>query len=383
MKRFGNIYEKIYDLDNLRRAHQMAKKDKSHYQSVQKVEADLENRLLLIQKMLKEKTYKVGSYKISIIEDKGKQRLLHKLPYYPDRIIQWAIMLQIEDVFIKTFTNFTCASLKGRGTSYATNLLSKYFQDYDNTKYCLKIDIKKFYPNVDRAILKQLLRRKFKDKDLLWLLDSIINSMDDINITNLRIPYEFKQIYFQFGKGIPIGSYLSQYFANFYLSYFDHWLKEELKCKYVVRYMDDIIILDGSKEFLHHARVKIEEYLQQQLNLSLKENWQVFPVEKRGVDFVGYRHFHNYRLLRKKTLTNIKRNLRSFQNNQTFSNWCSCISYFGWLQTSNSFNFFNKYYKQNLPEINRYYNLYIRSRKKKPREVLSFRKFNKGYKRAY
>ena len=93
MKRHGNIYNKICDLDNLKLAHKMAKKDKSHYDSVQKVEADLDNRLLLIQKMLQEKTYKPGRYKISVIEDKGKKRLLHKLPYYPDRIIQWAVML--------------------------------------------------------------------------------------------------------------------------------------------------------------------------------------------------------------------------------------------------------------------------------------------------
>lgn len=147
--------------------------------------------------------------------------------------------------------------MKKRGTRYAANLLNKYLKDYHNTKYCLKIDIKKFYPNIDRNILKKMLLRKIKDRDVLWLLDIIIDSMDNINVTNVKVPEEFKEIYFQPGKGIPIGSYLSQYFANFYLSYFDHWLKEELKCKYVVRYMDDIIILDSSKEFLHQVKDKI------------------------------------------------------------------------------------------------------------------------------
>ena len=283
MKRIGKIYEKIWDLENLRKAHQMAKKDKSHYNSVQKVEADLENRLLLIQKILKEKTYKPGQYKISIIEDKGKKRLLHKLPYFPDRIIQWAIMLQVEDIFTKTFSNFSCASLKGRGTKYATDLLGRYLSNVKQTQYCLKLDIKKFYPNIDRSILKQLLRHKFKDKDLLWLMDIIIDSMDNTRVPQ-NIPNEF-QIYFQPGKGIPIGSYLSQFFANFYLTYFDHWLKEELGCRYVVRYMDEIVILHSSKEELHMYRQKIQEYLQNELHLFLKENWQVFPVDKRGIDF--------------------------------------------------------------------------------------------------
>lgn len=202
MKRYGNLYEKIYDLENLRLAHKMAKKDKSHYESVQKVEADLDNRLLLIQKMLKNKTYKVGQYNISIIEDKGKKRLLHKLPYFPDRIIQWAIMLQTEDIFTKTFTSFSCASLKGRGTRRATQILRGFLKDEEKTKYCLKIDIRKFYPSIDRAILKALLRKKFKDKDLLWLLDTIIDSMDNLSCS-IIIPQSFREIYFQPGKGIP------------------------------------------------------------------------------------------------------------------------------------------------------------------------------------
>lgn len=115
------------------------------------------------------------------------------------------------------------------------------------------MDIKKFYFNIDQTILKEMLRRKFKDKNLLWLLDSIIDSMDNIKYTNKQITKNDLKS----GKGIPIGSYLSQYFANFYLCYFDHWLKEELKCKYVVRYMDDIIILDSSKDFLHKVRKQI------------------------------------------------------------------------------------------------------------------------------
>jgi hypothetical protein len=106
--------------------------------------------------------------------------------------------------------------------------LNKYLKDIEGTKYCLKIDIKKFFPNINHNILKKLLRRKIKDNDLLWLLDEIIDSIDgDI--------------------GVPIGNYLSQYFANFYLAYFDHWLKEEKKVRYVIRYMDDIVCLTSIK----------------------------------------------------------------------------------------------------------------------------------------
>ena len=379
MKRYNKIYEKIYDIENLKKAHQMAKKDKSHYHSVQMVEQDLDNKLLRIQDLLKNKKYKPSNYKISIITDKNKQRLLHKLPYYPDRIIQWAIMLQVEEIFVKTFTNFTCASLKGRGTKYATSLLTKYLQDKDNCKYCLKIDINKFYPSINRQILKNMLRKKFKDKELLWLLDIIIDSTSGINVNKLNIPSSFKEIYFRENKGLPIGSYLSQYLANFYLSYFDHWLKEELKCKYVVRYMDDIIILDNSKEFLHKVRKEISNYLEEKLDLQLKDNWQIFPVSARGIDFVGYRHFFNYRLLRKSIVKNMKKSLKRFSQNPTIKSWFSCISYYGWISSCNGYNLFYKYYKAILFQLNKYYCDNIKSSKRRGNFCLSLSNFLNRY----
>lgn len=121
--------------------------------------------------------------------------------------------------------------ISSRGPHAALLKLRQYVEnDPSGTKYCLKLDIKKFFPNIDKAILKSLLRRKFKDKDLLWLLDDIVDSYDNGN-----------------PKGIPIGSYTSQYFGNFYLSYFDHWAKEEKHIKYLLRYMDDIVMKKAAK----------------------------------------------------------------------------------------------------------------------------------------
>ncbi len=203
MKRQGGIFPKIYEMDNLREAHRNARKDKLFYKEVKMVDSNPDYYFGQIQEMLKNKTYEVSEYTVSVISDKGKERELRKLPYFPDRIIQWAIMLQIEHVFHEVFTNFTCASLRNRGIHAATRLLDKFMKDEVGTVYCLKIDINKFYPNINHELLKGLLRKKFKDADLLELLDSIIDS----------IPEE---------AGVPIGSYLSQYLANFYLAYFDH-----------------------------------------------------------------------------------------------------------------------------------------------------------------
>lgn len=286
MKRINHIYEQIYSIENLRQAHKMARRDKSHYRAVKQIDRNPDYYLYQIQDMLKNKTYQVSPYKISKIIDKGKERELMKLPYFPDRIIQWAIMLQLEPMFVKHFCYHSCASIKNAGISRATNLTRRYLKrDPEGTQYCLKLDVKKYFPNVNKDILKELLRHKIKDKDLLWLLDTIIDSCE---------------------KGIPIGSYLSQYLSNFYLSEFDHWCKEKLGIKYIIRYMDDIVILGESKQQLRKYFYNIKEYLKINLDLEIKENYQIYPVDIRGVDFVGYRHYHNRIILRKRTYRNIK-----------------------------------------------------------------------------
>ncbi len=246
-----------------------------------------------IRQMLIDKTYTTSEYHIFEIEDNGKHREIAELPYYPDRIIQWAIMQVLEEPLMKHFIPTTYAAMSGkkkwnkkfkkriseRGPHAALAKLQEYAEDKDNTRYCLKMDVKKFFPNIDKAILKSLLRRKFKDKDLLWLLDDIVDSYDKGN-----------------SKGIPIGSFTSQYFGNFYLSYLDHWAKEQKRVKYYLRYMDDIVILSGDKEYLHRLRDEIAEYLASNLKLTIKENWQVFPSAVRGIDFVGYRYFGEFRI---------------------------------------------------------------------------------------
>lgn len=360
MKRYNGIYNKIYDIENLKEAHKNARKDKLYYKDVKKVDKNLEFYLNNISDMLKTKAYTVSEYKNSIINDKGKDRLIQKLPYYPDRIIQWAIMLQIEPIFQNTFVDFSCASQKNKGIHKASKILDNYLEyDKIGTAYCLKIDVKKFYPNINHVILKNLLRKKFKDEDLLWLLDLYIDSIEG-------------------NKGIPIGSYLSQYLANFYLTYFDHWLKENKKCKYVVRYMDDIVILHKSKEHLHKLRVEISNYLNANLDLNLKENWQVFPTYIRGIDFVGYRHFGDYKLLRKTTAKKLKSkmNYYKFKMNRnkelTYSEWCSINSYKGLIKMANCYNLKEKYINPIEDYADEYYFNYI----KKKHKLNKNRKYN-------
>jgi hypothetical protein len=314
MKRIGHVFEKIVDIDNIRAAHAFASRGKAHYSEVRYVNENAEEVFAAIRAMLLSGEYKVSEYKKSVINDKGKERTLMKLPYYPDRIIQWAIMLQTEKVFLRTFTGFTCASIPNKGVHYALRKAKTALRRNPGLKYCLKMDVRKFYDSIDHGVLKRKLRAKFKDASLLRLLDAIIDSMPG-------------------GKGIPIGSYLSQYFANFYLSQMDHALKEKMGVKHIYRYMDDIVIMHRSKRFLHGIRRWVEGALGE-MKLALKGNWQVFPIASRGIDFIGYRIFGGFVLLRKRICAGFKNSVGNVK---------SVASYLGWLKHCNAYRLRIKY----------------------------------------
>ena len=145
------------------------------------VDKDVDKYMYKIQKMLINKTYviKPTDYKMFKKNDKGKIREIYKLDYFPHRVIQWALMLQIQDILHSTLIGNTFSSIPSRGIHLASRRLQKDLrEDEDGTKYCLKIDVKKFYPNINQSILKKMFRKKFKDKDLLWLIDTIVDSME-------------------------------------------------------------------------------------------------------------------------------------------------------------------------------------------------------------
>jgi len=345
MKRYGNLYKRVYSYENLQLAHKKAKRDKSFYREVKMVNANEEYYLLQIQNMLIWKTYSIKSSDYTVFEkiDKGKEREIFKLDYFPHRIIQHALMNVVEDIFLKSFIDNTFASIPNRGIHLCLKRLNNAIKsDKESTIYCLKMDVKKFYPSINQTVLKQLLRKKFKDEDILWLMDIIIDSM-------------------QGEKGIAIGSLFSQWAGNYYLTYFDHWLKEEKKIKYYYRYCDDLVILHHDKEFLHQIKEDIQEHLRINLDLELKGNWQVFPTRVRGIDFVGYRHFDYYILLRKSTSKNMKKKLRKIYKRSrkgyklTYSEWCSINSYKGWLKWCNGYNLYLKYIKPLEFYTNKYY----------------------------
>lgn len=313
MKRINGLFNQVCSIENLVLADKKARKGKLGQYGVILHDKSKEQNIMSLHRMLIDKTYQTSEYSIFQIKD-PKERDVYRLPYFPDRITHHAIMNVLKPIFMSVFTKDTYSCIEGRGIHCALVNLRKALKDVPNTQYCLKIDIQKFYPNVDHEVLKSLLRKKLKDKDLLWLLDNIIDS----------------------APGLPIGNYLSQYLANFYLSYFDHWIKEDMQQANYFRYADDIVILGSNKADLHELLAKMRIYLWDNLRLKIKDNYQIFPVKSRGIDFVGYVSFHGFTLLRKTIKKNFAKMLVRNRNS------ASIASYVGWTSHCNSKNLLRK-----------------------------------------
>lgn len=328
MKRQGNLFQKVYDIDNIKLAICMAAKGKKSRRGVQEILDDLDFYAVRLQEMLMNKSFEPKSNRTKELYcvSSKKTRIVVVPEFYPDLCIQWALMLQLEPIIQKGMYYYSCGSLPNRGVHFAKKYVQKWIRnDKRNTKYCLQLDIKKFFNSIDCGHLKNMFRRKIKDSNLLWLIDTIIDFQD---------------------KGVPMGFFTSTWFANFFLEGLDHYIKERLKVVYYVRYMDDMVLFGRNKKELHKVRKLIAEYLEA-IGLELKANWQVYRVDKRAVDFLGFRFFRSYTILRKSLALRIRRKVRrlSKMQNPPFRNCAGIMSYLGWTKHCNAYNFYNKYIK--------------------------------------
>lgn len=321
MKRYNNLFDKIVSLDNLYLADKKARRNKSSRKDIKEFDQNKEELLKKLQQNLINGTYKTSEYNTFIIRE-PKERLIFRLPYYPDRIVHHAVMNIMEPIWVSIFIKDTYSCIKHRGIHEALHNVKEALKDVDNTTYCLKLDIRKFYPSIDHEVLKSIIRKKIKDQKLLQLLDEIIDS----------------------AEGVPIGNYLSQFFANLYLSYFDHWVKEDKNIKYYYRYADDIVILYKDKKSLQTLLRDIKQYLKDNLKLQLKNNYQVFPVESRSIDFVGYKIYHNFTLVRKALKKRYcKKNAKLNKRSTNYKYYRrKMASYIGWFKHANCYSLLTK-----------------------------------------
>lgn len=321
MKRVGNIYEIIFSTENLKLA--IKESLKNHNKNRKQIRWVLENEDLAI-KMIQDNPHIVGNYREYEKIDglSGKVRKIKVPRYFPDQIIHHALIRIVNPIFQKSYYKYTCSCVVGRGTLYASkHLRNVLVHDKKHTKYYTKIDIKKYYDNIDHNIMKAILRRKLKDSKVLALFDEIIDSAD---------------------YGIPIGNYTSQILSNLYLCEFDHYVKEVLGVSHYIRYADDMVILGSNKRKLKQQILAIKEFLNTKLNLKTHNNEYI--KEANMIDFCGYRHYRGFTTIRRKIFKRVRRTvLRIKAGKYSSSIMKRFASYLGYLKSSNSFKFVQKY----------------------------------------
>jgi retron-type reverse transcriptase len=314
--KYKNLINLVVDDNNLRLAYKQARKNKRYKKDVLIFKERLEYNLQQIKKEILDKTYEIGEYrnfKIYI----PKEREISALPF-KDRVVQHALCNIIEPLFNKYMFPCSYACRKGMGTHRCMFKAKQIIQSVFKNKECyyLKIDFKKFFPSIDRSVLYQEINRKIKDKHILWLLNKIIPPT---------------------GTGIPIGNLTSQLFANVYGTIFDRFIKQSLRVKYYVRYMDDSVIFSENKSYLKILKNIIEEFIHIKLKMIFSK-WYIENIHK-GLNFVGYRIFKNKVLIRKSSVIRCKRKIKSYLYHRDYTQlYKSLVSWFGYIQWADTYN---------------------------------------------
>jgi RNA-directed DNA polymerase len=290
MKRQGDLFSKVVTFENLLSAAKTAMSGKKSKNSVISFNFNLENELILLKQQLEDKTYRPGPYSIFEVKEPKVRKICSS--DFRDRVVHHAVCNMMEPFFEKRSILDSYACRVGKGSHLAVSRCQEFSRKF---RFYLKCDIKKFFESMDHQILKDLLEKMFKDKELLKLIDVIIDH---------KVPGNAK------GKGLPIGNLTSQHFANLYLGELDHYIKDRLGIKGYVRYMDDFICFADSKKDLWDLYEKIDQFVVQTLNIELKAKvTQIAPISE-GIPFLGFRIFPQMIRIKSENLKRMKNKIR-------------------------------------------------------------------------
>jgi len=311
MKTYKNIYSELCSYENLELAFKKARKRKTLKSYVIKFEKNLKENLLQLRAELLFHSYQPIPLKTFILRDPKTRKI--SVSEFRDRVIHHAICNIIEPIFDKRFIYDSYANRKYKGVHAALKRFDYFKRKItqngrkiknarNNNKvigYALKADIKHYFETVDHKILIKILKKRIRDKKVLWLIKKILDNH------NTKIP----------GKGMPLGNLTSQFFANIYLNELDQFVKHKLKIKYYLRYVDDFLILHNSKKQLEEYKKEINKFLKNQLKLKLhSQKSKITPLYK-SIIFLGFRIFYHFKLLRKSNLNKMLKRLEQFKEN--------------------------------------------------------------------
>lgn len=293
---YSNVFPKVAGFGPLYKGYREARKGKRDHNEVLRFSKDLESNILDISRDLKTGEYEPKGFKEFEIFD-PKHRVI-EAPYFRDRVVHRSLYLSLEPIFENTFIYDSFACREGKGTHKGVDR-AHYFLRKPENSYYLKCDIRSYFGSVDHEILKEKIRRRIKDPELLDLVDSLLDSYSS----------EVGE-----GKGLPIGTLYSQLFANIYLNSFDHFVKQKLQADYYTRYMDDFVLFSGSKDRLHGLEESMRGYLNNKLELKLPESKTCIEPVSKGLTFLGYRMFPSHREIRPRNKKKFKRKLSEFKS---------------------------------------------------------------------
>ena len=346
MKSLSHIYENITDVGNIIRTMYKAFQGKKKNRSVMKFLApeSIGRNAERIQKYIESGTFPVQCKRDpKIIHEPSakKDRIIYP-PHNEEHVLHHLICQELEPMFMRGMYEFCVASVPGRGDSYGRKYMKRWVKR-NKKLYVLKLDIHHFFDSIDRKILFDKLSERINDERFLAIIRKILWYDGNKN-----------------GKGIPIGFYTSQWFANFYLQDFDYFIKQELHALHYMRYMDDIVILDTNKRKLWRIYLEVKSYLENRLHLKLNGNRQLFRFsypdksgkEKgRAIDFMGYVFHYNRATLRKRTLFRVRQKANKIAK-KIKPSWYECtqlISMMGRMVHVQTHSYFVRWIK---PKVN-------------------------------
>lgn len=342
MKSYNHLYEEYLSEENYQLAVKLATKHKGgkkrKYKNAKYYRDNVDR---LMPSMLKYAAhFKNEKHEPKIIYDgiRRKKRQI-VVPSMREQVIHHMVVNVLKPIFMRGMYEHSYGSIPERGAHLAKKRIERWIgRGGRDVKYCLKMDVHKYFDSVPHDILKRKLAKLIHDERFLTVLDEIVDAVPG-------------------GRGIPIGFYTSQWIANWYLTELDHFIKEELQAKYYVRYMDDMVIFGGSKRKLHAMRRAVDDYLQERLGLHLKDNWQVFLfsyIRKDGsevgrdLDFMGFRFFRNRTTLRKSLMLKATRKARRMCRKGASKNIHDArqmLSYLGWLSVADTYRMYQRFIK--------------------------------------
>ena len=317
-KKLSNIFDKICSYENVELAYKRARKGKGKRRDIKRFALRAHDNILNICDLLKSGMYVPAPYKTSILYV-PKKRTIYKLRFNPDRIVHHAIMNILEPFYTRLFDHHSYASIKGKGIHDASNVTSSFVRA---NNYVLKCDISKYYQSINHNILFSILSHKIKCKRTLALLKAIISSYGE-------------------STNIPVGNYLSQWLGNIYLDTLDKFIRHKLHCKYYVRYCDDFCLFSNDRKLLEQWKAEINTFLTEKLKIKFSKA-NIYCCN--GVDYLGYRHFKKFKLMRKRIVKNFKKKTSRFKIDDnlsfhTLSYYRSVYaSYIGWFKYANTYN---------------------------------------------